>query len=62
MDGKTEFIYKGHHVTIKDGFEIIGTMNLVVNGMVYPLPEPLVDRCEEIREFTMTEDLLINAI
>lgn len=62
LDGKTEFIYKGRQVTIKDGFEIIGTMNLVVNGMVYPLPEPLIDRCEEIREFTMTEDLLINAI
>lgn len=62
LDGKTEFIYKGRQVTIKDGFEIIGTMNLTVNGMVYPLPEPLVDRCEEIKEFTMTEDLLINAI
>ena len=62
LDGKTSFEYKGHKIEIADGFEVIGTMNLVVNGVPYPLPEPLVDRCEEIKEFGMTADALMNAI
>lgn len=62
LDGKKSFLYKSQEVNIKDGFEVIGTMNLVVNGMKYPLPEPLVDRCKEIREFTMTSDLLMGAV
>lgn len=59
LDGKKEFIYKGTTVHIKDGFQIIGTMNLVVNGFTYGLPEPLVDRCSETREFKLSaKDLL----
>lgn len=61
LDGKESFDYKGHIVKIKTGFKVIGTMNLIVNGMTYPLPEPLVDRCEEIREFSITPDLLLEA-
>ena len=37
-------------------------MNLVVNGMSFPLSEPLVDRCAEIREFHLTADDLFKAI
>lgn len=59
LDGKKEFIYKGTTVRIKDGFQIIGTMNLVVNGMTFGLPEPLVDRCMETKEFKLTAKELL---
>lgn len=62
LDGKKEFIYKGNTVHIADGFKIIGTMNLSVNGMVYNLPEPLVDRSEELRKFTLSAEDLLSAI
>lgn len=62
LDGKTEFQYKGNTVHINDGFMIIGTMNLSVNGMVYGLPEPLVDRCADMRKFKLTADQLLSAI
>ena len=62
LDGKKEFLYKGEKVEIKDGFQIIGTMNLTVNGMTYGLPEPLVDRCKEMRKFSLTATDLLNAI
>jgi len=61
FDGKTKFQYKGQTVHIKDGFKVIGTMNLVVNGVSFGLPEPLVDRCEDIKEFTLTAEMLMNA-
>ena len=60
VDGKESFDYKGETIHIKEGFSIIGTMNLVVNGTAYGLPEPLIDRCKEIKEFKLTgKDLLI---
>lgn len=62
LDGKKEFIYKGNTVHIAEGFKIIGTMNLSVNGMVYNLPEPLVDRSEELRKFTLSAEDLLSAI
>ena len=62
LDGKKEFNYKGINVQIKDGFQIIGTMNLNVNGSVYSLPEPLVDRAEQIKKYTLTADNLLNAV
>lgn len=62
LDGKAEFIYKGREVKINDGFKVIGTMNLFVNEMTYPLPAPLVDRCEEIKEYSITGDNLMSAI
>lgn len=62
LDGKKEFLYKGETVHINDGFGIIGTMNLSVNGMVYGLPEPLVDRCAEMRKFTLSAEMLVGAI
>lgn len=62
LDGKTEFAYKNRTVHIHEGFQIVGTMNLSLGGMVYGLPEPLVDRCCDIREFTLTASQLAKAI
>ena len=62
VDGKTEFYYKNRPVHIKEGFQIIGTMNLSLGGMTYGLPEPLVDRCAETREFVLTAKQLTKAI
>ena len=62
FDGKSEFLYKGNTIHIADGFKVIGTMNLAINGAVYGLPAPLVDRCEDIESFELTADSLMNAI
>ena len=62
LDGKKEFTYKGKVITIADGFQIIGTMNLTVNGCTFSLPEPLVDRACEIRKYKLTADSLIGAL
>jgi len=62
VDGKTEFYYKNRPVHIHDGFQIIGTMNLSLGGMVYGLPEPLVDRCSDAREFMLSPEQLAKAI
>ena len=61
-DGKTSFTYKNREVHIKDGFKIIGTMNLTLGGVTYGLPEPLVDRCEDIREFVLDAKQLMSSI
>lgn len=62
FDGKSEFLYKGNTIHIADGFKVIGTMNLAINGAVYGLPAPLVDRCEDIENFELNADCLMNAI
>lgn len=62
LDGKTQFEYKGKTIVVKDGFKIIGTMNLMVNGNVYALPEPLVDRAEELRCYKLTAEQLVGAL
>ena len=62
VDGKSEFYYKNRPVHIHEGFQIIGTMNLSLGGMVYGLPEPLVDRCSETKEFALTAEQLAKAI
>lgn len=62
LDNKDVITYKGKQINIKPGFKIIGTMNLIVNGSKYPLPEPLVDRCENIEKFNMTADMLLSAV
>jgi hypothetical protein len=61
-DGKKTVTYKNRTINIADGFQIIGTMNLALGGAIYGLPEPLVDRCSEIKEFTLTADQLSIAI
>jgi len=62
LDNKTEFEYKGKLVKIAEGFKIIGTMNLIVNGTVYALPEPLIDRAANLKEYKLTADSLMNAL
>ena len=62
LDGKSEFDYKGHKVTIAEGFEVIGTMNLSIGGMVFGLPEPLIDRCYEMKKFTLDASMLKSAL
>ncbi len=58
-DGKESINFLGNIIKIHPNFKVIGTMNLVVNGMKFPLPEPLVDRCSEIIEYKLTaKDLL----
>ena len=61
-DGKNFLDYKGFHIEIKDGFKIIGTMNLNIGGVALSIPAPLADRCSEIKELTMTADCLVNAL
>lgn len=62
VDGKTEFYYKNRPVHIHEGFQIIGTMNLSLGGMTYGLPEPLVDRCSDAKEFVLTAEQLAKSI
>lgn len=62
LDNKTEFEYKGSVIKITEGFKIIGTMNLIVNGAVYALLEPLIDRAANLKEYKLTADSLMNAL
>lgn len=58
LDNKKIVSFKGKDIEIKDGFKVIGTMNLIVNGSTFGLPEPIVDRAEIIKEITMTPETL----
>ena len=62
LDNKKSFEYKGKSVVIKDGFKVISTMNLSIGGATFGLPEPLVDRAEDIVDFHLTADMLMDAI
>lgn len=53
-DNKSVIHYNNEAIAIKDGFKVIGTMNLTVNDQVYNLPEPLVDRAETLKEFKLS--------
>ena len=61
-DGKPYVDFEGTRINIHPDFQIIGTMNLIVNGMNFPLPEPIVDRCSEIKEFKLTAKDLVKAL
>ena len=60
LDNKTEFNFKNETIKIKEGFKIIGTMNLEVSGQIYSLPEALVDRAYLIKEFVCDAVTLAN--
>ncbi len=62
LDGKEKFSYKGKTIHVADGFEVIGTMNLILKETVFGLPEPLVDRAEELREFILDAEELQKAL
>lgn len=51
LDNKESFTFKDKEIIVKEGFMVIGTMNLEVNGQIESLPSPLVDRAKEIIEF-----------
>lgn len=61
-DGKPSIIFKDQTINIKEGFKIIGTMNLKVGNQVFPLPAPLVDRAEELKRFSITKELLTDLL
>ena len=60
-DGKEYFDYKGETIKIKEGFQILGTMNLYVNSTIYPLTDALVDRCtfDGLKEFRLPTKKLV---
>lgn len=60
VDSKETVNFKDETITIHKDFQIIGTMNLYVNGKVFELPEPLVDRCVEINSFVPTAKMLVD--
>ena len=62
LDNKESINFKGQTIKIKDGFKIIATMNLQVNGQTFALPEPLIDRAKELKEFKITSDMLLGAL
>lgn len=53
-DDKSVVNFHGDEIQIKDGFKIIGTMNLMICGQPFGLPEALVDRAEYIEEFKLS--------
>lgn len=59
---KTILSPKGEKIEIKEGFKIIGTMNLNVGTEKYPLPEPLVDRCFEIKKYELDVKKLVDIL
>lgn len=61
LDNKGYFEFKGTKIEIADGFKIIGTMNLHKDQTTVGITEALADRGDEIREFELTPELLINA-
>jgi len=62
-DAKGSVTINNDVIQIKDGFKVIGTMNLTVGDMTFPLPDPLVDRCEVIKRYTVGyEDVAALAI
>lgn len=61
-DGKKRVQHMGWNIDIKEGFQIIGTMNLYVNGMTLALPSPLVDRIGTMQEFELTPEKITGMI
>lgn len=52
-DNKAEVTINNDTIKIAEGFKVVGTMNLNVGDMVFPLPPALVDRAETIKRFEM---------
>jgi hypothetical protein len=57
-DNKDYFEFKGEKIKIKEGFKIIGTMNLEINGNIYDLQSPLVDRAADLVEVHLNMNTL----
>jgi MoxR-like ATPase len=54
LDNKDSVHIMGTEIPIRDGFFVIGTMNLETGMGMTPLPLPLVDRASVVREFRTT--------
>lgn len=54
LDNKDRVSVMGTEIAIRDGFFVIGTMNLETGLGASPLPLPLVDRAAVVRKFTTT--------
>lgn len=54
LDNKSKVNIMGASVPIRDGFFVLGTMNIETGNGVQPLPLPLVDRASVVREFRTT--------
>jgi hypothetical protein len=62
LDNKDYIDFMGQRIHIKEGFKIIGTMNLYLEDFgVCPLPGPLVDRCDCIKKFELSPEDLFEA-
>lgn len=61
-DNKKEICYEGHLIKIAPGFKIIGTMNLVTDDGIFPVPTAIADRAEVIQEFTLSADDLMTVL
>ncbi len=57
-DNKEYFEFKGERIKIAEGFKIIGTMNLEINGNIYDLQTPLVDRATKLEEIKPNINML----
>lgn len=51
LDNKGKVSIMGKEIPIRDGFFVVGTMNLETGNGKQPLPLPLVDRAAVIKEF-----------
>lgn len=54
-DGKDAVNINGERIEIRDGFRVVGTMNLTVGDQTFPLPPPLVDRAGDLRKFELSD-------
>lgn len=61
-DGKEVFNFDGESVHIKEGFKIIGTMNLDTENGRFPISQALADRCESISYVELTPEKLVDAL
>lgn len=61
-DNKESIDFQGRTIKIHPEFKIYGTMNLNVDGHAQPIPQPLADRAEEIKEYVLTADDLLRAL
>ena len=53
LDNSEKLADRNRELTIKDGFRVIVTMNLETNLGKTPLPNPVVSRAEEIRNYDL---------
>ena len=61
-DNKDSINFQCRVVKIHPDFKSYGTMNLNVDGHAQPIPQPLADRAEEIKEYVLTAEDLLRAL